>query len=173
MTVQLLGSIYNYQGLSSDAKPVIDIPVGSGFRELDTSRIYQWSGTAWQRQYDLSRVGKQDRITFSVATSVVAYSTTFSAYGKSFTGYVAEIGTNGNTSQIRTFSIVDSNSITVWSTSLACNTDTGITTALGNSTVYTMTPNIPVDGTYTISLAISTNTTMPTLTDAITFFFQA
>lgn len=172
MTVIALQNVTEYQGKSTDIKP-IHVRAGSRFHEIDTSRTYYFDGTNWTRQYEAGALGAQSRITFAVSTGVVSYSTTFSAYGRSFTGYLAEIGTNGNTSQIRTFTLTNSNSVSVWSTTLACNTDTGITTALGNSTVYTMTPNIPIDGTYTISLSISTNTTMPSLTEAITFFFQA
>ncbi len=172
MTVQLLGSIYSYQGTSTDDKPTIGVVTGSQYRELDTSRQFQYDGGIWNRQYDLSRVGLQSRIVFSVATSIVSYSTTFNAYGKALTGYLAEVGTNGNTSQTRTFTLSNADGITLWSTDLAIYTDTGITTTLGMSTVYTMSPNIPVDGTYTIALSISTNTTV-VVTDALTFFFQA
>jgi len=52
MTVYQVGYRKEYIGLAADGKPVIDaiggpIPVGSEFKELDSSRIYIWEGTSW------------------------------------------------------------------------------------------------------------------------------
>ncbi len=58
MTVYLTGYKREYIGLAADAKPTYVgastgelIPVGSVFRELDTSVIYIWDGTTWYGTY--------------------------------------------------------------------------------------------------------------------------
>ena len=46
MAVSYLGG-GNLTGLSSDTKPVTDIPAGTKFLETDTQLLYVFNGTSW------------------------------------------------------------------------------------------------------------------------------
>ena len=41
--------IYQYGGLSTDAKPTADVGVNSLFIELDTKDVYYFDGSAWNK----------------------------------------------------------------------------------------------------------------------------
>lgn len=46
MAVQLIGSIHNFVGLSTDTKPT-EAPVGSTLEELNTGKKFIWDGSTW------------------------------------------------------------------------------------------------------------------------------
>lgn len=49
MTVQMVTTIHNYIGLSTDGKPTDNtVPIGSEFYESDTKKKYVWNGTDWK-----------------------------------------------------------------------------------------------------------------------------
>jgi len=41
------GIIYSYIGLSSETKPIVNVPVNSTYEETNTGAIYTYSGTVW------------------------------------------------------------------------------------------------------------------------------
>lgn len=167
MTVQLLGVINSYQGLSTDVKPTgsaITITPGSVFRELDTGVEYRYDGTSWNRQ--MVGFSLSSRILLTVATSAASFSTSLNLAGKGLVGYFAEVGNGGGTSQIRTFSVQSSAGVTVWSTTMVW-----ATAGSSGSTFGGVSPTVVLDGAYTIALSLSTYVTSA-CTDAIQLCFQ-
>lgn len=44
---QVTGSKAELYGLSTDPKPTTNIPIGSEFNEIDTSKVFKFSNGAW------------------------------------------------------------------------------------------------------------------------------
>ena len=54
MAISLIATIKRFQGLSTDDKPIIDIPEGSTFHEIDTGMEFILHQGMWEQ--DLRRV---------------------------------------------------------------------------------------------------------------------
>lgn len=46
----------SYLCLSTEAKPTINVPQGSGLYELDTGKIYLYDGTNWNQSEEIKNV---------------------------------------------------------------------------------------------------------------------
>lgn len=49
MAITLNGANADYMGLSTDEKPINEIPVNTLFLELDTGDFYYYDGTEWAK----------------------------------------------------------------------------------------------------------------------------
>lgn len=45
-----------YIGLSTDTKPTVNVPLGSGLYEADTGLVYLFDGTTWYRAEEIKNV---------------------------------------------------------------------------------------------------------------------
>ena len=95
------GKEREYRGLSTDTKPTVNVGLNSLFLELDTSKFYYWSGSAWAEigtasaLTDLSGTTWQINATPSLPSSTGVYQLVFVSNGTTFDDQLILDGSDG------------------------------------------------------------------------------